>query len=193
MANQTYPSSPDSSRNGSSRPAAAKPPGGSANVASTRLPVLGNPSEAVTPLCAQCAAMCCRYIALPIDNPETAAEFDNVRWYLMHENIHVFVEEDQWYIGIATRCKHLGADNLCGIYETRPRICRKYTTDNCEWHGGEYEYDHLFTSAEQLRKFADRTLGKSMLYKPRPRKAGGDKPHPKKDPRAWLLRRVQSP
>ena len=57
------------------------------------------------------------------------------------------------------------------MYETRPRICRTYTTDNCEWHGGEYEYEHLFTSAEQLRKYADETLGRSMLFKPRKKKA----------------------
>lgn len=124
----------------------------------------------VTPLCAKCAALCCRYIALPIDNPETAAEYDNVRWYLMHENIHCFVDDGQWYIGFAARCKHLQADNLCGIYETRPRVCRGYDTDNCEWHGSEYKYEHLFTSAEQLRKFAEDELGRSMIFKPRRKK-----------------------
>ena len=134
-------------------------------------PVTPSPqTKQMTPLCEQCAALCCRYVALPIDLPESAADFDNVRWYLMHENIHVFVEEGQWYIGFATRCKHLRADNRCGVYETRPRICRTYTTDSCEWHGGEYEYEHLFTSAEQLRKYADETLGRSMLFKPRKKK-----------------------
>ena len=133
-------------------------------------PVSGPTPEPVTPLCDQCAALCCRYIALPIDNPDTAKDYDNIRWYLMHENVHVFVEDDQWYIGFATRCKHLRPDNLCGIYETRPRICRKYTTDACEFHGAEYEYEHLFTSAEQLRAFADKELGRSMLFKERPKK-----------------------
>jgi Fe-S-cluster containining protein len=119
--------------------------------------------EAVTPLCAKCAALCCRQIALPLDNPESANDYDNIRWYLMHENVHVFVEEGQWYVAFATRCKHLQDDNLCGIYETRPRICRDYTTDGCEWHGGEYDYEHLFTSAEQLRKHADEVLGRPLV------------------------------
>ena len=57
------------------------------------------------------------YVALPIDTPDTAAEYDNIRWYLMHENIHVFVEDGDWYIAFMTRCKNLRDDNLCGIYD----------------------------------------------------------------------------
>lgn len=30
-------------------------------------------------------------------------------------------------LGVA--CKHLGADNLCGIYAERPAVCRNYTPD----------------------------------------------------------------
>lgn len=111
-------------------------------------------------LCDKCTALCCRYIALPIDNPTTARDFDNIRWYLVHENIVVFVEKRQWYIGIMNRCKHLQADNRCEIYETRPRICRQYSTDNCDYHGGEYDYDILFTSAEQLREYAEKKINK---------------------------------
>ena len=117
----------------------------------------------VTPLCARCAALCCRQVALPIDNPTTANDFDNVRWYLMHEGVHVFVEEGQWYLAFASKCKHLQDDNRCGVYETRPRICRGYDTSGCEWHGGEYGYDHLFTSAEQVRKHAETVLGRPLV------------------------------
>ncbi|MEM1012702.1 MAG: YkgJ family cysteine cluster protein [Planctomycetota bacterium] len=125
---------------------------------------MSKPKE-MTPLCESCSALCCRQIALPIDNPESAEDYDNVRWYLMHEGVHVFVEDDQWYLAFASRCKHLLPDNRCGIYEERPRICRKYTTDGCEWHGSEYDYDHLFTSAEQLRRHADKVLGKPLVKK----------------------------
>src|SRR5688500_19525139 len=76
-------------------------------------------------LCDKCSALCCRYFALPIDNPETAREYDNIRWYLLHENVVAFIEKKQWYVGVMTRCKHLLDDNRCGIYETRPRICRR--------------------------------------------------------------------
>src|SRR5438105_11390276 len=109
-------------------------------------------------LCDKCAALCCRYFALPIDNPRKACDYDNIRWYLLHENVVVFIEKRQWYIGILSRCKHLQSDNRCGIYETRPRICRKYSTDNCDYHGGEYNFDILFTSGEQLAEYARKKL-----------------------------------
>jgi len=126
-------------------------------------------------LCEQCAALCCRYFALPIDNPTEANDYDNIRWYLMHESVVVFVEKKQWYIGIMTRCKNLQPDNRCGIYLERPRICRKYTTDNCDYHGAQYDYEHLFTSSEQLRAYAEEKLGRSLIARP-PRKSSRKKP-----------------
>jgi Fe-S-cluster containining protein len=30
---------------------------------------------------------------------------------------------------LGIRCRHLGDDNLCGIYEDRPQICRDYAAD----------------------------------------------------------------
>lgn len=116
-------------------------------------------------LCDKCAALCCRYIALPIDNPDCAKDYDNIRWYLIHQNIVVFIEKKQWFIGILNRCKHLQDDNRCGIYETRPRICRSYSTDNCDYHGGEYDYERLFTSAEDLLDYAEVQLAKGRAKK----------------------------
>jgi uncharacterized protein len=118
-------------------------------------------------LCDQCVALCCRYFALPIDNPKTAKEYDDIRWYLLHESVVIFVEKKQWYLGVLTRCKHLQKDNRCGIYETRPTICRNYVTDNCDYHGGEYDFQLLFTSAEQLRRYAVEKLKKSGRWNPR--------------------------
>jgi len=31
---------------------------------------------------------------------------------------------------LGVRCQHLTADNLCGIYENRPDICRRYAADD---------------------------------------------------------------
>jgi len=116
-------------------------------------------------LCDQCAALCCRYFALPIDNPDCKRDYDNIRWYLLHQNVVVFVESRQWYIGILNRCKQLQADNRCGIYLTRPAICRSYTTDNCDYHAGDYGYDQLFTSAEALWEYALKTLSEERRNK----------------------------
>jgi Fe-S-cluster containining protein len=109
-------------------------------------------------LCDQCSGLCCRYFALPIDNPTDKRDYDNIRWYLLHQNVVIFVEDKQWYMGILNRCKALQPDNRCGIYETRPAICRSYSTDNCDYHAGDYGYDRLFTSAEALWEYAMETL-----------------------------------
>jgi Fe-S-cluster containining protein len=109
-------------------------------------------------LCDHCSALCCRYFVIEIDEPTTRGDFDDVRWYLVHENVFVFIQKKKWYLGFYSRCKHLQADNRCGIYERRPRICRKYSTDNCDYHGGDYDWDLLFSSADQLERYAREKL-----------------------------------
>lgn len=101
-------------------------------------------------LCEHCSGLCCRYIALPIETPESKADFDDVRWYLLHEGVSVFVEDGEWYISFQATCRHLQPDFRCGIYETRPRICREYSTDNCDYHSGDYGWSAHFTCPEHL-------------------------------------------
>ena len=96
-------------------------------------------------------AKCCRYFALPIEEPENWKDFEYIRWYLLHERATVFIEDDSWYLLVHTKCKHLGDDHLCQAYETRPQICRDYTTDNCEYHD-DWTYDHYFETPEQIAK-----------------------------------------
>lgn len=90
-----------------------------------------------------------------------------MRWYLLHGDVLIFVEEGEWYIQFNTRCRHLGPDNRCGIYATRPKICREYSTKGCDYHPDEYEYDYLFTEPEQLEAFA-----REYLRRRRARSAG---------------------
>ena len=104
-------------------------------------------------LCEHCTGMCCRYLALPIETPEDREEFDDVRWYLLHEGVSVFVEDGEWYLYVAADCRHLQPDYRCGIYQTRPRICRQYTSENCDYHSGEYGWDQHFTCPEHLDEY----------------------------------------
>ena len=120
-------------------------------------------------LCDQCAGLCCRYFVLEIDKPETQRQFDDVRWYLVHEGTFVFIEKKKWYLGVYARCKHLQQDNRCGIYLKRPAICRGYSTDSCDYHGGDYGWEKLFSSAEQLETYAKEWLAEERARK---RKAG---------------------
>ena len=66
-------------------------------------------------LCEHCTGVCCRYIALPIEEPTDRRDFDDIRWYVMHEGISVFAEEGDWYIQVAAKCHNLKPDNLCAI------------------------------------------------------------------------------
>lgn len=114
-----------------------------------------------TVLCEHCTAACCKYIALPLDPPEDKRDYDDIRWYVMHDGILVFVEDGDWYIQVQTPCKNLRDDNLCGIYETRPHICREYKADGCDYTGGDYGYELLFTHPEQVEAYARIQLGTS--------------------------------
>ncbi len=106
-------------------------------------------------LCEHCTAVCCKYIALPIDTPTEQSDFDPIRWYLLHEGISVFVEDADWYLLVQTTCRHLQADHRCGIYETRPQICRDYTTENCDYHSGDYGWEQHFTAPEHLDAYVE--------------------------------------
>ena len=108
-------------------------------------------------LCDYCTAKCCKYFALPMETPDTKEEFDNIRWFMLHGRISVFVEDDVWYLVVNEDCRHLQADNRCGIYETRPDICRAYTTDGCEYDE-DAVYDMYFETPEQIEEYAQALL-----------------------------------
>jgi Fe-S-cluster containining protein len=109
-------------------------------------------------LCSYCTAKCCRYFALPIEKPKTWPDFEFIRWFLLHEKASVFVDGADWFLLVHTVCKHLRDDNLCGIYETRPAICRDYTTKDCEYEDS-WVYDHYWETAEQVEEYAEAILG----------------------------------
>lgn len=113
-------------------------------------------------LCEHCAAACCRYLALPLDRPTSARDYDDMRWYLLHEGVGIFVDEGDWYVQFQTKCKNLAADNRCGIYETRPEICREYQAEDCDYSGKPYGYEHLFTHPSQLEVYYEKKTGKKL-------------------------------
>ena len=49
-------------------------------------------------LCTHCTAKCCRYFALPIEDPTTPDDWEFVRWYLLHGGATVFKEDGNWYL-----------------------------------------------------------------------------------------------
>jgi len=126
------------------------------------MPVLPKPPRSKVPsdacLCDYCTAKCCKYFALPIETPTERKDFDYMRWFLLHDRASVFVEDDTWYLLVHTTCKHLQSNNMCGIYHTRPQICRDYSTDNCEYEDS-WTYEKYFESPEQVVEYVEATLG----------------------------------
>jgi uncharacterized protein len=124
-------------------------------------PALTKPRREQVPkdviLCEHCTAKCCRYFAMPIETPTERADFDYIRWYLLHERATVFKEGDDWYLLVHTTCRHLQEDNRCGIYETRPQICREYSTKNCEYED-DWTYDFYLERPEQVVEYLDAVL-----------------------------------
>lgn len=111
-------------------------------------------------LCDECEGLCCRYFAFPIDTPKTRGDYDDIRWYLCHKGISVFVEDGDWYMQVANRCRHLtNGDHRCAIYKNRPRICRGYTTRNCDRTEGDYDYELHFTNDRQMEEYMKMKFG----------------------------------
>ena len=103
--------------------------------------------------CANCGD-CCTYVATQIDDPGTFKEYENLHWYLTHENVGVYIDWDgDWYLEFKTRCKNLTDAKTCGIYETRPLVCSEFSFNDCERNSGEPGWKHYFNSQEELVEY----------------------------------------
>jgi Fe-S-cluster containining protein len=123
-----------------------------------RLPVAPAPPDAV-PVhfnCARCTAMCCHYVSTEIDFPTTRREIDTIRWYLMHPGVRVYCEDrtGSWFVQFMSRCRFLRDDNLCGIYDSRPQICRDLDPRECEFALGPGDR-FLFTNLEEFDRWQE--------------------------------------
>lgn len=116
-------------------------------------------------VCNYCPGKCCRYFALPIDTPESWYDYENIRWYLLHDRATVFVDDDTWYLLVHTKCRFLNdTTNLCEQYESRPQICRSYSNKKCEYED-HYVYDQYFEVAAQVEEYAEAVLGERKRKK----------------------------
>ncbi len=121
--------------------------------------------------CEDCTGLCCRYFALPIDTPEDKGDYDDIRWFLCHEDITVFVEDGDWYININSKCRRLSRNgHRCEIYHNRPRICRKYRHADCDFVEGEYDYELHFTDDKQMEEYIKIKFDNNRTEKPKARK-----------------------
>lgn len=97
----------------------------------------------------ECGAKCCTHVAWGVDKPKSATDFDEMRWAVMHGNIAFFKEDGDWYMLVSSPCRHLQPSGACGVYETRPQICRDYKVGECE-HPDGLEWDEFIDTEDAL-------------------------------------------
>lgn len=124
--------------------AAARANGSGIGVGEAQLVVLPAAEKASDHPCFDCAK-CCTYVAIEIDAPTTHREYDYMLWYLYHPGMSIFVDWDGgWYVRFDSRCEHVTSTGLCGVYETRPGICRDFDWRECEMHVTDEPPDKWF-------------------------------------------------
>ena len=106
--------------------------------------------------CSFCTgSTCCTYLTHQIDTPRSMEDFDMLLWQVSHANTQAYKDSDGWFLLVNNRCLHLHDDGRCGIYETRPQICRDHTNDECEFDGpcGASDFDLFFPDYASLLKY----------------------------------------
>lgn len=85
-------------------------------------------------------------MAIEIDKPEEQEDWDDILWYLYHENTWVYIDfAGTWNVQFIANCKNFTPKG-CRIYPIRPPMCRKYDLEGCEVNGRDC--DVLFKSPE---------------------------------------------
>lgn len=110
--------------------------------------------EEFSPPCEECGGKCCDYVAIETSPPKNKADYDHMRWYLAHENVHVFIDhEKKWYVQFVTPCSMKNDDNRCSIYQERPRICSGHGNikGECEYYSSPYK--EYFTSTSDFETY----------------------------------------
>jgi uncharacterized protein len=117
---------------------------------------------AIDKKCSKCKkSICCNSINQKIPTPKSKEDFDHLIWQVAHENINIFKDADGWFLHIQSRCMHLGPNGACGIYDTRPWVCREYDNDFCEFDESiEQASELFFASPKKLEKYCRKRFKK---------------------------------
>jgi Fe-S-cluster containining protein len=107
--------------------------------------------------CVECGGRCCNYIAIGINSPRSQAGLENIRWFLLHEKVSVYIDHNkEWYVEFATPCTALNTKKRCTVYERRPKVCRDYGTGDGECEYYDTPYIEKFETLEQFEEWQAR-------------------------------------
>lgn len=132
----------------------------------TVIPIKPVPKVKITPenKCTHCrgGSTCCTYLTQQIDTPRSMEDFDLLMWQISHFNTQFYKDSDGWFLLINNRCRHLHDDGRCGIYATRPQVCRDHSNDDCEFDGpaGHADFDLYFPDYESLDNYCRKRFKK---------------------------------
>ena len=75
----------------------------------------------------------------------------------MHNDVHVFVHDGDWFLEFAAECGELGEDHRSKSYGHRPRLCRDYGDGDteCEAEAEPRACDVHFSTAEAFEEYLD--------------------------------------
>jgi len=123
--------------------------------------------------CATCGAKCCRYVVVEIDKPRARIDREEIRWFLAHEDVLVYIDGDDgtWNVQFNTPCRYLDADNRCTIYRRRFQICKEHDPETCEDSDGE-QTDTVFTTTEEFDRWWRNKKARTRRRKQRKRRDG---------------------
>lgn len=103
--------------------------------------------------CSFCrGSTCCTYFTQQIDTPRSMQDFDLLLWQISHFHTQIYQDSDGWFLLVNNRCMHLQTDGRCGIYETRPQVCRDHSNADCEFDGaaGAEDFHRYFPDYHAL-------------------------------------------
>ncbi|MBN4080312.1 YkgJ family cysteine cluster protein [Beggiatoa alba] len=104
---------------------------------------------------------CCAYTTQEIDTPRTKNDFDHLLWQIAHMGIQVYKDAGRWFLLVNNPCQFLENDGRCGIYETRPQLCRDYSNDYCEFdEPAEKGFKFYFKTYHELLAYCQKRFSK---------------------------------
>lgn len=104
---------------------------------------------------------CCTYITQQIDAPRSMHDFDHLLWQLSHRNVSLYQDDEGWFLLVDNPCRHLVPGVGCGIYETRPNVCRSHSNDYCELDApAEESFKKYFPDYETLDAYCRKRFKK---------------------------------
>ena len=112
----------------------------------------------VTGKCSRCiGSTCCTYATEALSTRPSKADFDHMLWQISHAGVEIYKDSDGWYLLIRGSCEHLQPGGGCGIYDTRPQVCRDYDNDWCEFDEPAHKhFVHYFRNHAELLAYCQR-------------------------------------